>query len=280
VTIQLSIFGDEIAKDLEDQLALIKKLNLPGIDVRTAWGTNILHFSDEQAQRVKTLCDEADVTIACIGSPLGKTAIEDPLDNELNNLRRIIEIGGVLDTKNIRIFSFYPPDGADFDDYVDEAIRRLKAMCEIAAEHGFTLLKENEKGIVGDTGKRNLALMQGVDHPNLRFIWDPANFVQVGEGNIMGDHWEHLAPYVGLIHIKDARLADGRVVGAGEGSGQLKELLIKLMEMNYSGWLTLEPHLVGAPQEAGFTHDQTEEATTYAVEKLRELMTEVGMHEG
>jgi sugar phosphate isomerase/epimerase len=73
------------------------------------------------------------------------------------------------------------------------------------------------------------------------------------------------------VHVKDAVLADGSVRAAGEGDGQVPELLIKLRDSGYDGFLALEPHLAIAGHSSGFSGV---EGMTYAVQTLRRLMAE------
>lgn len=268
----LSAFGDEIAVDLESQLQTLNDLQVPGLDCRTAWGTNVLHFSDEQAQRVKSLCDEAGVFVSCIGSPIGKSPLADPIENEEKNLQRIIEIARMLDTQRVRIFSFYPPDTSTnehYNQHVPEVTERLGRLTLIAADADITLLLENEKDIVGDTPERNHSLLRGVNNPHLRGIWDPANYVQVGVAEQVTNYWSLLWPYTGYIHIKDARQDDGGVTPAGEGDGQVPELLRHLQDNDYDGILALEPHLTVAGHSTGFSGV---DGMTRAVNALRGLI--------
>ena len=101
----LSAFGDEIAADLETQLAHLNRLDIHCLDLRGAWGTNVLNMTDDDVERVRQLCADHGVQVACIGSPLGKSPLEAPIDQELANLDRIIAIGEALDCRRIRIFS-------------------------------------------------------------------------------------------------------------------------------------------------------------------------------
>lgn len=277
--VTLSAFGDEIAEPLEDQLDLLKTLNVNGLECRTAWGINVLRLTDEQARRVRQLCDDAGIAVRCIGSPIGKSPITDPIETELANLDRLIDLGEILGTRNIRIFSFYPPDistNTHYDQYVSETIDRLGQLTEKAASAGYTLLHENEKEIVGDTPERCQALLAGVNSPHLRLIWDPANFVQVGVENLTERYWDTLSPYIGYVHIKDARLADGTVTAAGEGDGQIPQLLTRLKDAGYAGVLALEPHLKVAGHSTGFSGT---EGMTYAVNALRQVMAAAGLEE-
>jgi sugar phosphate isomerase/epimerase len=271
----LSAFGDEIAVDLDEQLQLLNELKVGYLELRSAWGKNVLTMDDDDVTRARKVLAAHDVQVGCIGSPIGKSPIVDPIEMELGNLARICQIGEALDCLRVRMFSFYPPDTSTnerYDEYVEQSASRLVRLAELARQEGATLLLENEKDIVGDTLARCHALVTAVDSPHLRFLWDPANFVQVGEERVTERGWPMLGEYIGYVHIKDARL-DGGVVAAGEGDGQVKELLAELKNSGYQGILALEPHLAFAGHSTGFSG---ESGMIYAVEALRKLMAEVG----
>jgi sugar phosphate isomerase/epimerase len=278
-TFILSVFGDEIAGDLRDQLDLMGELQVGYLEFRSAWGKNVLHMDGEEVARVKQLCDEHGVAVSCIGSPIGKSPIRAPIEEECANLTRIFRTAETLGARNVRMFSFYPPDTGSnehYDAYLEEAISRLTRLTELARNDGFLLLLENEKDIVGDTIARCHALLSAIDDAHLRFIWDPANFVQVGEARVTERGWPLLSPFTAHVHVKDAVLSDGSVRAAGEGDGQVPELLSKLRDSGYRGFLALEPHLAIAGHSGGFTGVT---GMTYAVARLRELMADLGIEE-
>ena len=274
----IGAFGDEIADDLETQLQVLNELKIPCLELRAAWGVNVLNLSDEQVARVRALCEEHGVTVSALGSPIGKSPIEAPIETEVKNLQRVIEIGRQLGTANIRIFSFHPPgDSAtvDYDSYLDSAIDRIGRLVAVAEEEDVTLLLENEKGIVGDTLDRCVKLVKALESEHLVFLWDPANFVQVGEARLTERGWPLLRDRVGYVHIKDCTL-DGTVKAAGEGDGQVPELLTELVRCGYKGMLALEPHLAMAGHSSGFSGP---DGMAYAVETLRMVMRDVGAEE-
>lgn len=272
----LSAFGDEIADDLGEQLALLRQLAVGHLELRGVWGKNVLHLTDEEVARLKQECDQQQIGISSIGSPIGKSPLADPIDREVANLHRICQIAEALGTRRIRVFSFYPDDtstNTHYDQYVEDVVARLARLTEVAAAEGMELLLENEKGIVGDTVARCHALLKGVNSPHLRFVWDPANFVQVGEERVTERGWPLLGDYVAHVHVKDAVLGDGGVRAAGEGDGQVDLLLEKLRDSGYRGFLGLEPHLAIAGHSSGFSGVS---GMTYAVETLRRLMERLG----
>ena len=273
----ISAFGDEIDPGLAEQLSTLNKLNIPYLDLRGVWEKNVLHLDNDEAQQVRKMCDAATIGVSGIGSPVGKSEIVAPIENELNNLARIFKIAEIVGTRNIRVFSFYPPDissNEDYDDFVDDAAERLFRLAELAAGDGFMLMLENEKEIVGDTVARCHALMSALNHPNLGFIWDPANFVQVNEAQVTTDGWPLLGDRITCVHIKDAVVSDGTVRPAGEGDGQIRELLVNLKDRDYQGFLSLEPHLAIAGHSSGFSGP---DGMAVAVKALRKLMEEVGI---
>ena len=278
-TFTISAFGDEIAPKLSDQLRVMNELEIGHLELRAAWEKNVLKFDDEEATKARQLCDKHGVNVSCIGSPVGKSPIVDPIETELNNLARLFQIGDILGTRNVRVFSFYPPDTSSnehYDQHLDDAIERLAKMAGQAQQAGFYLMLENEKGIVGDTVARCKAICQAIDNPHLKFLWDPANFVQVKEEKVTERAWPILGQYVGYVHIKDSRLADRTICPAGEGDGQIGELLDKLKASGYQGYLALEPHLKQAMHSSGFSGADGMEI---AVKALRKVMAERGCEE-
>lgn len=273
---RISAFGDEIAVDFEEQLLVLKRLDIPLIDIRAAWGVNCSQFSSGHIEKIKALCSQHGIAVSCMGSPIGKSPIADPIEIESERLKTIGETAQQLGTRNIRLFSFYPAGDAD-DAATQLSIERLTVLTEIAAQNDLQLLLENEKGVVGDIPERCLQLMRAIDSPHMRFIWDPANFVQCGAVEQIDRWWDELHPYIGYIHIKDARLADNSVTLAGDGDGQLLELLTRLQETGYEGILSLEPHLLEARHSSGFSGADGMEA---AVGALRKLMAAAGIEKG
>lgn len=271
----ISAFGDEIAADLDEQCAVLNDLRIGWLELRAAWGVNVLRMDDAHVGRVKASLSAHGVRVSALGSPVGKSPLLDPIENEVANLRRLGDIAAALGTRNIRIFSFYPPDtssNAHYDQYVDQAIAALTRLTEEAEKLDLLLLLENEKGIVGDTVARCRRILQAIDSPHLTFAWDPANFVQVGEARVTEEGWPLLHERIGYVHIKDALLSGG-VKAAGEGDGQIAELLTRLKAAGYRGMLALEPHLAMAGHSSGFSGP---EGMAYAVQKLREVMAATG----
>ena len=240
-------FADEIALELDDQIVLLKKLGIKHVEFRSAWATKVLDMSQEQLNLAKQKLDAAGITLSSVGSDLGKIQITDPFEDHLERARHGVEVAKFFGTKYIRMFSFFIPEGEDADQYRDEVMRRTKAMVELAEEAGIVLLHENEKDIYGDIPRRVKDLIETIDSPNYRAIFDPANYVQCNV-KPADEAYPVVKDFTEYIHVKDAKYPVdeedlGEVVPAGQGDGQFVELFKHLKEDGYDGFFSLEPHL-------------------------------------
>lgn len=252
VTWALSGFGDEISPDPVIQIAVLQALGANHIEVRSAWGTNIVALDDDQLARLKALLDEADMKVSAIASPIGKVDVTLPVEHEVERLRRAVRAAKVLDARYIRIFSFFYSEGVAVESIRDAVIERMRALAAVAEESGVILLHENEKDIFGDTPDRVLDIMETVASPALKVAWDAANFVQTGV-KPFEEGYTKLRPHLEYLQVKDARFADGVVVPSGEGDGDLLRTVEALKADGYTGFASLEPHLTGAHGLGGYS---------------------------
>ncbi|MXZ03871.1 MAG: sugar phosphate isomerase/epimerase [Chloroflexi bacterium] len=269
----LSAFGDEIAEDVDEQLRVLYDLHIGYLELRSAWETNVLELTDEEVVRLIERCDAHSIRVSCIGSPIGKSQIDGPIEKVVDDLGRITDIAKMVGTDRVRVFSFYPESDGLQAERVEESITRLRVMAEVAVERNVVLLLENEGGLVGDTPERCRALVEGVNSPNLRYVWDTGNYPQMGFARSVDIGWPLLAEYTECVQVKDCRITEGTITVAGEGDGQVRELLHNLRDAGYVGFLALEPHLLVAGQRGGFSGA---EGMKMAADALRRLMAETG----
>ena len=274
-------FADEANPSVDGQIVAMTRNGLNGLEIRGVDGTNVAEITLEKAREVRAKMDAAGLETWSIGSPIGKIDIEkDDFEAHMDKFRHTLEVAKILGAKNIRLFSFFIPEGKEAASYKEEVIRRLKCFVEAAAGTGIDLCHENEKGIYGDIAVRCLEIHQEV--PELKAIFDPANYIQCGQNTL--EAWAMLKPYVKYMHIKDAFLADGAVVPAGEGDGNVPEILAELNKSDKTYMLTLEPHLAvfsglkGLQDEElthKYTYESNEKAFDAAVNALKAILEKI-----
>lgn len=274
----LSGFSDEIAPELDLQLAAIREWGLSHIELRAADGVNVSDFSTEKVKEVKNKLAGAGVSVSSIGSPIGKIGMEEDFAPHLEKLKRTLEIQKELGAPYLRMFSFYIPQGRAPEDFREEVLDRVGRMAEEAAAWDSVLLHENEKGIYGDNAPRCKELLEAFYGPHFKAVFDFANFVQVGQQTLPA--YELLKPYVEYVHVKDAQWGTGAVVPAGQGDGHVKDILTDLIGGGWKGFLSLEPHLTDFaglaaleqdPQKRGSALDG-KSAWKLALDSLQEIL--------
>jgi sugar phosphate isomerase/epimerase len=249
----LSGFGDEIACDLEDQIAVLRELDVTRLELRSAWGVNVVELDDGALDRAAARLREAGIGVSAIASPVGKTSINGDFDRELRRLDAAFDAAERVGAGMVRVFSFYVGDRPAA--HRDEVLRRMEAMAARARARGVTLVHENESAIYGDVPERCRDLVESVGSPALRVALDPGNFALAGV-RPWSEAWPLLREHVVHVHVKDAVAVEGLQPAllpedsvlacirlAGEGEGQVPELLSGLDREGYAGVLTVEPHL-------------------------------------
>jgi sugar phosphate isomerase/epimerase len=248
----LSGFVDEISPDFTEQCRVAADLGLRYAELRSAWDINILDLKPEQLTTMRDTLAGHGLQVSSIGSPIGKIFIDEPFGPHLDRMRHAAEVAHFFDAPYVRIFSFFLRPGADPADHRTEVIDRMRALARIAEDQDLILLHENEKEIYGDVPGRCLDIIRSVDSPHLRLAWDPANFVQVGVRPYT-DGYAMLRPHLEYMQIKDALAADGTVVTAGHGDGEVARTIRALHHDGFDGFFSLEPHLSGGHRTGGFS---------------------------
>lgn len=234
-------FADEIDQDLETQIASMQKLGISHIEMRGVDGDNLIFHSDEKVRQIKKTLEDNDMSLSALGTPIGKISITDDFAPHFDQFKRAVEIARIMDTPNIRMFSFYLPENSNPADYETAVVDRLGQFVDYAASNEVILLHENEKGIYGEKAAECKKLMDLFYGEHFQAIFDFANFVQACENTL--DAYQLLKSFISYIHVKDALSKDGSVVPAGMGDGNIAQILSDLSQSGYTGFLSLEPHL-------------------------------------
>ena len=243
----VSCFADEISPEVKEQIRVMQECGIKYVCLRAAWGTNVLSLTDAQVSEFKKSIDDSGIAVSTLGSPIGKSNMDDDNDIYLDQCKRAVEVCQMLNCDSIRMFSFY--FNADGRDRFGEVEERINKMVEIVKPHGIKLLHENESAIYGESAANCLKLLESINSPLFRAIHDPANYVN-------DSHDPHAAllllkPYVDEFHIKDCRISPKEMVPAGQGDGRVLEALQEMKHKDM--FVTLEPHLSQGGQFGGFS---------------------------
>ncbi len=274
----LSAFSDEYSESLLEQVKGLNSFNIEYMEMRGVNGKNVSTLTKDEVKEAKRILDDHGIKLSSVGSPLGKIKIDGDVKAHLETAKWVYEIANEFGTKNVRMFSFYLPEGKTREDCKSEVYDALEKMLILADKAGVNLCHENEALIYGESPENCLELL---NHFNgkLKCVFDMANFILEGHDVMKG--YELLKDKIEYFHIKDA-LKIGAIVPAGKGEGRIKEILDDY-KANYDKdtFITLEPHLetflglsnIAAKSfENPYKYANCKEAFADAVQKLKELL--------
>lgn len=272
--IKLCAFADESANDLNGQIVALKRNGISYIEIRNVNGKNVGDLTDEEAISIKSQLHKNGIKVWSIGSAVGKIDINKNFEEYKKYVKRVCIVAKLLDCDKIRAFSFFNAYGEK-----EKVHRYLSEIADIAEKETITVCHENEKDIYGDKLNRVEEILNA--HPNIKCVYDPANFLQVGEN--ADDTLNALHSRTEYFHIKDVIAKTGELVPAGYGDGKIDELIKRIG--NDDKVLSIEPHLAvfkgyadidGTEMKNKFRFATNEEAFDAAVNALKALLAKCG----
>ena len=274
----MSAFADEYCEDFYAQCEAMKKFGIDYIELRGVNGKNVSELNKSEVSTVKKILADTGMKISSIGSPLGKIVLGGDLGGYGDVAKKIYEIAEETDAKNVRIFSFYAPDGRDINEMKNEVFDGLGILVKTAEDYDVTPCHENEAKIYGESPEKCLEIAEYFGG-RIKCVFDMGNFVL--DGYDPEKAYKLLFDRIGYFHIKDALYA-GAVVPAGKGEAKIKEILDDYkVNGGKDTFITLEPHLqtfsglnalVGKSFDNPYKYEDQKAAFTDAVEKLKGLL--------
>ena len=237
---KLSIISDQVSQDLEEALKIIVKEGYEYVELHNVFGHSIETCTKEEVEIIKHLLDQYHVKVSNIASTLfflcplyqgdevslfnpGFYSIQGDLEYHLKVLEHACWIANELDCPKIRIFPFRWPDNRkgpygtkqDFE----KIIENIKKALDISKKYHVTLMLENCPYSHLPKGKMTLQVVQAINDPYLKLLWDPANSYRAIRENVPKEYMDwsleeellHIYPYLGHIHLKNYHYVSGLV---------------------------------------------------------------------
>ena len=276
----LSAFADEYSSSFDMQLAMLAEQGVSYIEPRFVDGKNISSLEAIEVAEIKKKLDAHGIGVSSIGSPLGKIKLTDDFDAHIEMTKRTCETACALETKNVRMFSFYLGEGVTREACREEVLEKLNAMLEVAEAYGLTFCHENEAKIYGESPESCLDLLTAFGG-RLSCVFDMGNFVLCGS-RPYPDGYDLLKDYIRYFHIKDS-LYRGAIVPPGCGEASIAEILKDFATVADSNvCVTLETHLEtfdglnrlkGQDFENPYRFENAQVAFLTALNKLKEIIS-------
>ena len=259
----VGIITDEFSQDFESVCATAVELGIPELEIRTAWGKNVVAMSDGEIRSLKAIADRHGRRFVSIASPVYKCVLPDggtvderfhhdafqasfSFDDQPRLLDRALEIAKRLEAPYVRVFSFWRT--VEPERNFRGILEILQGGGEVARKSGVLLGLENEHACHFGTGAEVALAARGLDPDAFGIVWDPANAVVCGECAVPDGYRNVPTDRICHVHAKDLVIGpSGRLDWCDIGTGQVgwARQLAALVEDGYAGSLSLETHWGG-----------------------------------
>lgn len=249
---------------LDEAVRLFATLGIEGIEIIAqegyACGISPAAGPAEVAALRRVLDESGLAPVSLIAYTNGINALE-PAERRaaMGELRRVIEVASELGAPYIRVYAGALPPGSDQHAARWAAlVAALQDLGRVAAPAGVTLTVENHFNTMTPSARLTALLIDEVDHPNVRILYDQANLTFQGDEEY-AEAIRLQAGKIALVHVKDfvfkeegagfsassvfvvsenERKVRSRVVG--EGIVPWSDIVQQLAVTGYDGWLSLE----------------------------------------
>lgn len=236
-------------------------------------------WTDENALMVKELCEKYGVTISAFWCGWSGPVVWDFYDGQLTlglvppeyRQMRVEQLCAGADwAKKLGVTDVITHMGFIPENPNDPQFAPFCIAVRTVAGH----LKKNDQWLLFETGQETPVTMmrcfEKVNMDNLGINLDTANLILYGRANPV-DALDVFGKYVRNIHAKDGFYPTnghslGREVRLGDGKVDFKALFVKLKELEYDGYVTIEREIWNEQQQPDIIH-----ARDYLTEIINEV---------
>ena len=239
--------SDEAGQAIDVQIQAHQELGCHHLELRLVDGVNLVQVTDDKFDEVYAKVTEAGMQVSCFSSAIANWArpITADVNVDIEDLKRAIPRMKRLGSPFIRVMSYPndPKSPVPENEWRKEAIRRMKMFAKIAEDGGVLLAHENCSGWGGLSAENSNILLEEVNSPALKVVFDTGNPVTYRQN--AWEYYQAVFDSIVYVHIKDARIVDDKEVYTycGEGDGFVKEIVGDLLARGYDGGFSIEPHL-------------------------------------
>ncbi len=155
----------------------------------------------------------------------------DTSDTRPGHMEQMIRVAHAIGADRLRTYTRYPVDRPDL---IAQTIHDLQTVAQLAEQSGVIVVLENHEDF---TGPQMAGIVETVDHPAIRLLYDYGNAQMVGEDPHAA--LDSMLPHVAVVHVKDHVMIEhgGETWVQGVTMGQGRLPIMDLTDRLYDGGL-------------------------------------------
>jgi len=221
----------------------------------------------QKATLQKMLMDTGLITVAVTAYTSFVSSVAKERKANLDELRQYTDLAAELDAPYVRTFLGELPEGTQPDPSIYKNISDcLNLASEYAESVGVKIAIEPHDDFV--RASTIVPILNQVQHPALRVIWDIGNAFAAGENPTQS--FALLKDRLAYVQVKDGkgRAPDWQLCSLGEGDIPLSQAFELLLDNNYPGAFSVEWEYAWHPEL-----EPPETALPASLKTVRELLT-------
>lgn len=267
--------ADEAGESLDLQIKAHQELGWNGIELRNIDAQCVTDLSDADFDASLQKLANAEIQVVGFASQIANWArpIEGDFAVDRAELERAIPRMQTCGAKFIRVMS-YPnakENPLSEDDWRDEVVRRFQILAAIAADGGVMLVHENCHGWGSQSPQHAVDFLDRVDSPALKIVFDTGNEHQ----HDTVKYFRTVRDRIAHMHIKSWKFDENgkpQSCFPDEADSGTSEILKQLLDEDYDGWYSIEPHMVAVIHLGKSADEDPETAYRLYVEFGQRLM--------
>lgn len=271
-----SIITDQISQDFEKACAIAKHHGFDLIEIHSLWGKTVEDLNSSEVKKVKEILSKYQLRVSNLATTIffmsklypNDTissfndqfyAVRGRIEEHLDATKRALDIAITLESPSIRAFPFRAPDNRKVigsSDDQKEIIGQFVKLAPLAGQAKKVIVIENCPHTHLPRGEMTLQIVEAIQSPWIRLLWDPANSVRADK-NRLPQHYKKLsiieemnliAPMIGHIHVKDYHYVPDlpkpyQHVAVGQGDLPYPQITDFMKKTSHPAIFSLEPEV-------------------------------------
>ena len=175
--IKLGVITDEVSQSLSEVVAFARQYGLSAVELRSVEGLGPFQWDDSLVARMAQVFREEGLAVCCLSLPFFKCALADTAVRaaHIETLARSLAHAGALGCGLVRGFCFWREARLSLP--LCQIVEAYAPVLPLLRDAGITLVLESDPAVYGHTARDLAAILQAIDSPHVRALWDGGNLL-------------------------------------------------------------------------------------------------------